>query len=395
MHLVILAAGEWSRLRPLTTTIPKPLTKLQWKTIIEHNLEPIIDYVDEIYLIVRYKSGIIRSYFWQEYKWKRIHYIEQIDKFWTGAAILSLQGHIQWSFVVISWDDVYEKEDLKKLFDATWYTALCKAVEKPENFWIFVTNEHWKAVKLVEKPKNPSLGNMANMGVYRFDNAIFEELSTIPYSERGELEITDLIDRYIGRWQFSVVEATGKWTTIGYPWDLLKYNEETLPFLSSENEGFIEEWVTLRGNIRIGKWTRIKSWSYLEGNIWIWENVTIGPNAYIRGNSSIWNDSKIGSFVELKNSYIGEHTFVPHLSYVGDSIIGNNTNLGAGVKIANLRHDWENVECVIKEKFVDTGRKKLWAIIGDDVKLWINTLIYPGRVLDTGKTSLPGEIIIK
>jgi bifunctional UDP-N-acetylglucosamine pyrophosphorylase/glucosamine-1-phosphate N-acetyltransferase len=396
MHLVILAAGEWSRLRPLTNTVPKPLTKLCGKSILEHNLESVYDVIDEIYMVVRYKRHIIEQYFWEAYRGKKIHYIEQIEKNGTGAAILSLNNVIDGPFVVISWDDLYEKSDLLKLFQTDIYTALYRAVDKPENFGIFVTNEDGKVVRLVEKPKNPSLGNKANIGVYRFDSEIFKELTTIPYSPRWELEITDLIDRYIGRGNFQVIEAEWQWITIGYPWDLLKYNEQVLPGMKeSKIDWEIEENVTIKWMLHLGKWSVIKAGSYIEWNVWIGENVTIWPNAYVRGNTSIWKDSKVGSFVELKNSYIGEHTFVPHLSYVGDSVIGNNSNLWAGVKIANLRHDGENVQCVIKEEFVDSGRKKLGAIIGDNVKLWIDTLIYPGRILDTGKTSLPGEVIIK
>lgn len=97
--------------------------------------------------------------------------------------------------------------------------------------------------------------------------------------------------------------------------------------------------------------------------------------------------------MELKNSYIGESTHIPHLSYIGDSVIGNHVNLGGGTKVANLRHDGKNIRTMNKGKLVDTGRRKLGAIIGDGVHTGINTLIYPGRVLDTESNTLPGEII--
>ncbi len=77
MHLVIMAAGEGSRMRPLTETTPKPLIKICGKTIIEHTIESIIDQFDAIYMIVKYKQESFREYFGETYKGKKIHYIEQ------------------------------------------------------------------------------------------------------------------------------------------------------------------------------------------------------------------------------------------------------------------------------------------------------------------------------
>ncbi len=125
------------------------------------------------------------------------------------------------------------------------------------------------------------------------------------------------------------MEAHGRWITIGYPWDLLKANDAIIGNYTEtiNNGGIIEENVTIKGNIYIEEGVVIKSGTYIEGNAYFGKNASIGPNAYIRGNSSIGNEGKVGSFVELKNSYIGEDSHIPHLSYIGDSIIGNKSNL--------------------------------------------------------------------
>ncbi len=149
----------------------------------------------------------------------------------------------------------------------------------------------------------------------------------------------------------------------------------------------------INGNAYIEEGAVIKSGTYIEGNVYIGKGAVIGPHAYIRGNTNIGAGSKIGAFVECKNTYIAEKTALPHLSYVGDSIIGNHVNLGAGTKIANLRHDHKNIRALSKGKLVDTGRRKLGAIIGDGAHLGINTSIYPGRTIETNSTSLPGAII--
>jgi UDP-N-acetylglucosamine diphosphorylase/glucosamine-1-phosphate N-acetyltransferase len=391
-----MAAGEWSRMKPLTTTIPKPLIKICGKTIIEHNIESIIQDFDEIYMIVKYKKEKFIEYFGDSYYGKKIHYIDQIESAnWTGAAILSLKWHIQWEFVVVSGDDLYEWSDIANLAKERWYATLCKQVDKPENFWIFTCNLDWKPTWIIEKPIDASHGNLANIWNHKFDDKIFADLEKLPLSPRGELEITDLIHKYIGEEKYSVVEAHGRWITIGYPWDLLKANDEIIGnYLTTIDKwAIIEPQVSIKWNIYLEEGAILKSWTYIEWNVYFGKNTIIGPNAYIRWNSSIGSDSKVGAFVEVKNSYIGEDTHIPHLSYIWDSIIWNHVNIGGGSKVANLRHDGTTIRSMAKDTLVNTGRRKLWAIIWDDVHLGIGTLIYPGRSLPSGSSTTPGQII--
>lgn len=395
MNLVIMAAGEWSRLRPFTDTVPKPLTQICGKSIIEHNIESIVGWFDEIFIIVKYKKESFQSYFGDSYHGKKIHYIEQWELAWTGAAILALDGKISWDFVVLSGDDLYDANDILSLMKHPWYATLCKQVDNPELFGIFTCDNTGKAIGIIEKPTDPAYWNLANIGNHKFDDKIFDILKNIPLSIRGELEITDLINIYIKEEKYSVVEAHWRWISIGYPWDLLKVNDSIIGSYHStiDNWAIIEPNVSIKWNIFIEEWVILKSGTYIEWNVYIGKNSIIGPNAYIRWNTSIGEKSKVGSFVELKNSYIGNNTHIPHLSYIGDSIIGNNTNLWGGTKVANLRHDGSNIRVMVKDKLIDTGRHKLGAIIWDDVHTGINTLIYPGRVIWTKHTTTPGEIV--
>jgi bifunctional UDP-N-acetylglucosamine pyrophosphorylase/glucosamine-1-phosphate N-acetyltransferase len=84
---------------------------------------------------------------------------------------------------------------------------------------------------------------------------------------------------------------------------------------------------------------------------------------------------------------------IGHLSYVGDSVIAERCNLGAGTIISNLRHDKGNIKSYIKGERVDSGRRKLGVIMGDDVMTGINTSIYPGAVIESGFRGLPAEVI--
>ncbi len=395
MHLVIMAAGEGSRMRPLTDTTPKPLIKICGKTIIEHNIESIVEYFDEIYMIVKYKKHAFVEYFGTHYRWKPIHYIEQIDTSGTGAAILSLERRITGSFIVVSWDDLYDGEDILNLAQIEGHGTLCKAVNDPENFGIFTRNNAGKPTGIVEKPTNPTFWNLANIGIHKLDSGIFLLLRNIPLSSRWELEITDLIQIYIEHGGYSIVEAVGQWIPIGYPWDLLNANDLIIGnYVESVNKwATIEPNVTIKGNVYLEEGVILKSGTYIEGNAYFGKNAVIWPNSYIRGNSSIGAESKIWSFVECKNTYLGDHSAIPHLSYFGDSVIGNNVNIGAGSKVANLRHDHANIRVKVKDKLINSWRKKLGTVIGDGSRLGINTTIYPGRIIPTNGATLPGEII--
>ncbi len=133
----------------------------------------------------------------------------------------------------------------------------------------------------------------------------------------------------------------------------------------------------------------LKSGTYIEGNVYIGKNSVIGPNVYIRGNTSIGENCKIGHGNEIKNSVIGDNTAISHLCYVGDSVLGKKVNLGGGTKTANWRHDNANIKVKIKENLIDTGCRKMGAIVGDNTHTGINTNIYPGRILPANSTTLP------
>ncbi len=187
-------------------------------------------------------------------------------------------------------------------------------------------------------------------------------------------------------------DAAGVW--IKMPWDLLAVAELHLPALSvSRLNGIIHPSAVLDGVVEISENTRLLPGVYVEGNCIIGKNCKIGPNCYLRGNTIIGDNCHIGQAVEIKNSIINSSTNIPHLSYVGDSIIGSRVNLGAGTVISNFRHDGRNHSFMVAGKLTDTGRRKFGAVIGDNVHTGINTSIYPGRKLFPGTSTLPGSVI--
>lgn len=181
---------------------------------------------------------------------------------------------------------------------------------------------------------------------------------------------------------------------IRHPWDFLRANETYISSLTENHiQGEVHTSAVIEGVVHLGQGTRILPGVFIEGNVVIGGNCKIGPNCYLRGNTSIGDGCHIGQSVEIKNCLILSGTNVGHLSYVGDSVLGEKVNFGAGTTTSNLRHDGKNHRSMVGGELIDTGRRKLGAIVGDGVHTGIHTSIYPGRKLWPGTTTRPGEIV--
>ncbi len=194
--------------------------------------------------------------------------------------------------------------------------------------------------------------------------------------------------------QAEIVLADAGSYGLTYPWDLLRANEELVGALAASHcAGSLSDRAIVDGFVVLGEGSQILPGVYVEGNVIIGRDCKIGPNCYLRGNTSIGDGCHIGQAVEIKNSIVMAHTSIGHLSYCGDSIVGERVNFGAGTITANLRHDGKNVLSAIDGTLVDTGRRKLGALVGDGVHTGIHTSIYPGRKLWPGTWTRPGAIV--
>ncbi len=392
MKAVMLAAGKSTRTYPLTLTRPKPLLKVANKTLIEHNLDQLKGLVKEAIIIVGYKREMIQEMLGDTYAGIKISYIIQDEQLGTGHALQLAKKQLDGKFIVMNGDDLFAHEDIKSCIKEE-FCVLAKKVKDISRFGA-ILEEQGNMTELLEKPKK-QVSDLANTGLYVFDTSIF--VHELKKSARGELELVDYVRYLIDKGEVVKVKvAKNYWFPIGYPWDLLDANSILVESLKrSEIHGNVDKTVTIRGNVVVGKGTNVLAGTYIEGNVIIGEDCKIGPNCYLRGNTSIGDGCHVGQAVEIKNSILGDRSKVPHLSYVGDTVIGNDSNLGAGTITANLRHDGANIKSMVKGDLIDSGRRKFGAIIGDEVHTGINTCIYPGRKLWPRTSTLPGESVKK
>jgi len=394
MKACILAAGRGKRLNPLTETKPKPIIPVGGKALLQHTIEMLEENgVKEILLIVGYKKEMIKEKFKDGKDFGvALTYKEQKEFLGTGHATNIAKDFVgDDSFLLIYGDLLMDEHVFKraiKAYNENKYQGVITAmpVKDPTKFGILSTNSEGNLVKLVEKPPDDRYGNLANAGVYIFSPNIFKAIEKTEKSPRGEYELTDAIEISLEeRDIFHVVDIEDLfWSDVGHPWQLLDANKHFIESLQKGDKqiseyAIIEKPTTLKGIIKIGEGTTIKSGTYIEGPVIIGKNCEIGPNAYIRPFSVIGNGCKIGNSSEVKNTIVMQNSAIPHLSYAGDSIIGENVNLGCGTVFANVRLDNENISMKIKGKRVDTHHRKIGAIVGDNVSFGINVCVMPGK----------------
>jgi len=399
MDAVILAAGEGTRLRPLTSTRPKPMLPVAGKPILEWNLEALSENkFKSILLIVGYKKGTIIDHFGKRFNGIKLRYIGQKEQLGTAHAVSLVDGKVSDNFLVMNGDLLISGKMISEFIlhnkKVKAKNSICLTrVNNPSEFGI-VSLRGNLVKNIVEKPKR-SKGNLANAGIYAFNSEIFDAIRGIEKSARLEYEITDALKVLINDRRVHGFECSGQWMDIGRPWDLLDANEIVLKSikLKPEKGTEIEKFAVIKSQVHIGKGSLIRSGSYIEGPCWIGENCVIGPNCYLRPYSSIGNDVHIGNAVEVKNSIIMNGTNIGHLSYIGDSIIGERCNFGAGTKIANLRVDNGEVRIEIRNKLTRSGRRKFGCLMGDKVRTGINVSVMPGRAIYPGAYVEAGSVV--
>ncbi len=157
----------------------------------------------------------------------------------------------------------------------------------------------------------------------------------------------------------------------------------------------IEENVTIKGPVVICNKVRVRSGAYIVGPTIIGDNSLIGPNCFLNSNLVIGPKTKIAQGAEIKNSILKRNVAMYHFSYIGDSLVGENVNIAAGVITAVQRFDKANIKIHINNSRLDTARSKYGAIIGDNVQLGVNTIILPGRIIQPDSIIPPGMIITR
>jgi UDP-N-acetylglucosamine diphosphorylase / glucose-1-phosphate thymidylyltransferase / UDP-N-acetylgalactosamine diphosphorylase / glucosamine-1-phosphate N-acetyltransferase / galactosamine-1-phosphate N-acetyltransferase len=403
MKAVLLAAGEGVRLLPVTANRPKHLIRIGGKPILEHCLDALkANGISEVLIITHYLGNAIREYFGDGSEiGLKIEYVNQKEVLGTGNAASLAEPFVEGEFLLVYGDLLFSADAVKTVIETygsrkTVAAVAVVPVDKPESYGI-IEFKNGNIVKcIVEKPSRKNApSNLANAGIYLFNKDIFNALQRVKKSSRGEWELTDAVTLLVeeGKMVLAAPISRDDWFDIGRPWDLLDANVWALKRMEHRVLGNVEDGAHLLGPVTIAESARVRSGAYIEGPCFIDEGADVGPNCFIRPYTSVGKNARIGNACEVKNSVIMDGTHVGHLSYVGDSILCEKCNLGAGTITANLRLDDGNIKMLIKDNVVDTSRKKLGAILGDNVKTGIGALLMPGVKVGSDSWVGPGLIV--
>jgi UDP-N-acetylglucosamine diphosphorylase / glucose-1-phosphate thymidylyltransferase / UDP-N-acetylgalactosamine diphosphorylase / glucosamine-1-phosphate N-acetyltransferase / galactosamine-1-phosphate N-acetyltransferase len=394
LKAVVLAAGKGVRLWPLTENRSKHMIPVAGKPIVEHVISAIRSAgIRSIVLVTRYRSELVKRHIGNGSKLGvTVDYVDQPDISGTASAISMARDQVGSNDFLVAYGDlVVTPRAIKRVVDTYRKkgrkpTIGLIPVSRPESYGMAKVSGDL-LTEIIEKPsQSQSPSNLANTGIYVLNPTIFDHLQTTLRSGRGEFEITDTISS-LAKTGTPVAWAKidpSDWQDIGKPWDVLAANARLLAKSKRRIAGRIEEGAKVTGQVTIEKGALIRTGTVIEGPARIGEGAVIGPLAHIRAGTCVGKRSAIGAFCEVKNSIIMDHTKIPHLSYIGDSIIGEHCNLAAGTMVANLKLSDNTVRMRIKDSLVDTGLRKLGIVTGDNVRTGINVSFMPGIRIASG-----------
>jgi UDP-N-acetylglucosamine diphosphorylase/glucosamine-1-phosphate N-acetyltransferase len=391
MQVVILAAGEGTRMRPLTASTPKPMLPVADRPLVAHTADAAVEAgASELVLVVGYGADAVRDYFGDAYRDVPVSYAVQSEQRGTADAVRTAREYLEGDFAVLNGDNLYDQDSVDRLLSAGPAVAAMR-VDDPSNYGVLSTADD-TVTDVVEKPAEPPT-DLANAGAYVFPAAARDWLDVEP-SARGEHEITDVVARVVDAFDVTPVPVD-RWLDVGRPWELLAANEWKLADLDRRLDGEVAPGADLRGDVVVETGATVEPGVVVEGPALIRSGASVGPNSYVRGATLLGEDAHVGQSVEVKNSVVRGGTAIPHLSYLGDSVVGQHANLGAGTVVANLRHDDEPVRVTVKGERVSTGRRKFGVVVGDRVKTGIDTSLNAGVTLSAGATTGPGETVTR
>lgn len=176
-----------------------------------------------------------------------------------------------------------------------------------------------------------------------------------------------------------------------YPWEVLTQIKDFLLTLGASLS--LEEYDHPKEDVWIAKSATIAPTASITGSCIIGKNTEVRPGAFIRGNAIVGENCVVGNSTELKNVILFNNVQVPHYNYVGDSILGYKSHMGAGSITSNVKSDKTNVTIRYEGDIIETGLRKMGAILGNYVEVGCNSVLNPGSIIGSNTNIYPLSMI--
>lgn len=172
-----------------------------------------------------------------------------------------------------------------------------------------------------------------------------------------------------------------------YPWEVLSKIKDFIINLGENLNN--EEYDKVGENVWIAKSAKVAKSAYINGPAIIGKNAEVRHCAFIRGNAIVGENAVVGNSTELKNVILFNNVQVPHYNYVGDSILGYKSHMGAGSITSNVKSDKKLVIVKSEDEKIETGLKKFGAMLGDNVEVGCGSVLNPGTVIGKNTNIYP------
>lgn len=398
MKAIILAAGRSSRFYPFSNGMHKAMISLLGKPILAHTIEGLKKAgITKIVLIVG-NDGAISKYFGNGKRFGvDIDYVVQKEPLGMGDALLKARKHIKGEFLLLGANHVNSEILIKEIMvkKSTQADGIVM-VKKRVNTWDYgvVDLKEDRVLNIVEKPKKESeLSNCCLVSIYYLPLSF---ISFLKKASKHHYNFEEALNNFAKIHKVKAVITEQDITTLKYPWDLLglkNYLLKKVKKFKGENV-VIAKSAEILGEVAIESNAVVMEGVRIKGPCYIGRNVVIGNNTLLRNGVSVEENTTIGAYSEVKNSLVMSGTKI-HSGFIGDSVIGRNCKIGAQFCTANVRLDRETVKAIVQNKKIDTGRKHVGVLMGDNVHVGIKSSTMPGVIIGNNAIIGPSTTVFE
>jgi len=388
MKAIVLAAAKSIKLSPFSDTRPKSMMFFSGRYILESILIQLSEAgVTEVWIVVNHKKEMIQKFFqYGKSLGLKLNYIFQPEELGIGQALSLCEDAIgdDKNFLLVYGDALMSGNPFIPLIERLELTEAksLATITHPSSegyYGNIYLSHNMEITKLLEKPSGSRISNYIFGGSFVLSHDCFKFLKD------NDNDIVSLYQNLIKNKELEASLWEDNWIDISRPWYILAANQlMTEPWDCSIIPQTVEmdSNVQISGVVHIAKNAKIGSGTKIVGPCYIGENVFIGNNTLIRENTSIGPNSIIGYGTEIKNSVLFGNDIIGRLSYIGDSVIGENVNLGSGIVTVNYNPKNIGISCHLNESEpINTDLNKLGVFIGDNSIIGSGHKIAPGTMI--------------
>ncbi len=401
MKALVLAAAKSKKLSPFSDTRPKSMISISGQFIIETMLKQLQSAgIDEVWIVVNHQKEIIQQNFrYGKTLGLKIDYIFQPEVLGIGQAVSLFENALgeDQQFLLIYGDVLMAGNHFKPLLDKYERTRpqALATISHPLSdgaYGNIYLSHNMKISKFLEKPEG--LRRLSN---YIFGGSFILDKECFSFLKDHEYDIAAYYQQLIEKNQMEASLWEDSWIDISHPWHILAANQMMMKIWTKTIQPYnviIDSNVNIKGVVHFGENVHVSSGTTIVGPCYIGSDVYIGNNSLIRKNSSIGSNCKIGYGTEIKNAVLFGNSTVGRLSFIGDSVLGENVSLGSGTMTVN--HDSLGRDIYFRtpnEEPLNTSLPKLGAFIGDNSIIGTGHTIAPGTLIAAG-TNISDRISI-